>query len=154
VDSSYKTARLGTIRRPKPAQFLLHKGTVRTGMHGSQRPYGPPRIFDYGSLLEITAELHPVVGASGTDLSFSSPYPHGVAGGGGGYDPGLASGGVGGASASGGGSSGGGGGHGGGGGGGSLPFTGLAVGAVAAAGSALTAAGAALRRYVRRRSGD
>jgi alkaline phosphatase len=119
-------------------------------MHGSQRRYGPPRVYDYGSLTEITADLHPVVGAGASDLSFSSPYPHGVASGGGGYDPG-GGGGVGGASASGGGSSGGGGGHGGGGGGGSLPFTGLAVGAVAAAGSALTAAGAALRRFARRR---
>lgn len=47
---------------------------------------------------------------------------------------------------------GGGGSGGGGGGGGDLPFTGLEAGAVAAAGTGLTAAGAALRKVLRRRS--
>ncbi|MFL5779732.1 MAG: hypothetical protein ACJ760_00315 [Thermoleophilaceae bacterium] len=111
-----------------------------------RRQYQSPVVRDYGDLEGITASLHPLVGAGGADLSFSTPQP---------YDPG--SGGAGGAggvadSGGGGGSGGGsGGGAGGGGGGGNLPFTGLAVGAVAAVGSGLTAAGTALRGFVKRR---
>jgi hypothetical protein len=58
---------------------------------------------------------------------------------------------TGGGGGSGGGDGSGSGGGAGGGGGGELPFTGLAVGVLAAVGSGLTAAGEALRRRVRRR---
>jgi hypothetical protein len=118
-------------------------------MHGSRRQYESPLVRDYGDLRGITASLHPLVGAGGSDLAFSTPWPHDP-----GSGPQNASGGSGGvADSGGGGGSGGGGpsgGGGGGGGGGSLPFTGLVVGAVAAAGSGLTAAGTLLRRFVRR----
>ena len=125
-------------------------------MHGPQRRYWPPHVIDYGDLRTITASLHAPIAAGATDLSFSSPHAPGggYAGGGGAYDPSGS--GVGGAAASGGGGSGGGGSGGGAGGGhgGSLPFTGLAVGAVTAVGAGLTAAGGALRRLVRRRAGS
>lgn len=110
-------------------------------MQGVRRQYQSPVVRDYGDLEGITASLHPLVGAGGADLSFSTPQP---------YDPG--SGGAGGvADSGGGGGSGGGSGGGAGGGGNSLPFTGLAVGAIAAVGSGLTAAGTALRGFVKRR---
>ena len=119
-------------------------------MQGSHAQYHPPVIADYGTLTRMTASFHPFLAqVAGQDLSFSTPDPNtpihgGVQSGGqsgtGGSDP----------SGSGGGSGNGGGG---GGGGGHLPFTGLAVGAVAAVGSGLSAAGAALRRAVRERRG-
>jgi alkaline phosphatase len=117
-------------------------------MQGARRQYESPVVRDYGDLRGITASLHPLVGAGGTDLSFSTPSPHNPVGGG----PQNATGGTGGVADSGGGSSGGGssGGGSGGGGGGSLPFTGLIVGAIAAAGSGLTAAGALLSKLARR----
>jgi hypothetical protein len=132
--------------------------------------YAPPRVVDYGTLVEITAAVHLLMGATDiSDLSFSGPLIPGGGGetaggtssgsgggeygilngsGGGGSDPssGVGSGG-GGGGASGSGSGGGGGG----GGGGHLPFTGFAAGAAVAIGSGLTAAGAALRRAARRR---
>jgi hypothetical protein len=117
-------------------------------MQGSHLQYRPPSIRDYGTLARMTASFHPLLGqVTGQDLSFSDPNvpKHGVASGGG-------SGGGGGSDPTGSGSGAGGGG-GGAGGGKELPFTGLAVGAVAAAGSALTAAGGALRRAVRERRG-
>ena len=117
-------------------------------MHGLGRNYQPPEITDYGDLRAITATFDRVVGVAATDLSFSSPTPPygpgGTAAGGGGFDPGDSGGGTAGAG-------GGGAGSGGGGGGGNLPFTGLAIGAIAAVGSGLAAGGAALRRLVRRR---
>jgi hypothetical protein len=132
--------------------------------------YAPPRVVDYGTLVEITAAVHLLMGATDiSDLSFSGPLIPGAGGeaaggsgsgsggggeygtltssGSGGSDPssGVGSGGGGGASGSGSG------GGGGGGGGGHLPFTGFAAGAAVAIGSGLTAAGAALRRAARRR---
>ena len=113
-------------------------------MHRLGPNYRPPEITDYGDLRAITATFDRVVGVAATDLSFSSPTPPygpgGSAAGGGGFDPGDSGGGAAGA-----------GGGGAGGGGGSLPFTGLAVGAIAAVGSGLAAGGAALRRRLRRR---
>jgi hypothetical protein len=106
----------------------------------------------------MTAAFDPLAAARGADLGFSSPDQGGVGGefaGGGEYFGAGVGGAAGGGGGGGGGDSGGGGGggaSGGGGGGGELPFTGLAVGAVAAAGAALTAAGSGLRRLVRRRS--
>ena len=127
-------------------------------MHGLRPEYQRPRIADYGGLRRITAAFNPVLGHLGAhDLSFSTEATDPpLAGGATGQDPtsargevasGSAGGGTGGGAAGGG--AGGGGGHGGG--GGNLPFTGLALGAVAAVGSGLTAAGAALRRALRRR---
>ncbi len=117
-------------------------------MHPLDRTYRSPEITDYGDLREITATFDRVIGIAATDLSFSSPAPPygpgGTAAGGGGFDPGDSGGGA----AAGGGGGGTGGGAGGG--GGSLPFTGLAVGAIAAVGSGLAAGGAALRRRLRR----
>jgi hypothetical protein len=114
--------------------------------------YESPLVVDYGDLRDITVSFHPLVGAGSADLSFSVVAPT-HPGGGGDVDPGSVAsgsgGGVAGAAASGGGGKG----AGGGGGGGSLPFTGLAVGAVAAIGSGLTAAGTLLRRFTRRRTG-
>ncbi len=152
-------------------------------------------MTDYGDLREITASFRMLVGATSTDMSFSSPGAQqpgpGGTGGDGGPPPGEvqhavpdnvgnpgprgnagtdvpgtsadgdAPGGAespdgadspGAGSDAGGAGSGGGGSSGGGseGGGGSLPFTGLAAGAVAAVGSALAAAGTALRRRTRR----
>ena len=162
-------------------------------MQGSHSKYEPPLVLDYGSLVRITAMVHPLAVATG-DLSFSSPdqgpagatiVPGGggpaggdppdfvqvpVAGGGPGAtdagdtldtgtsggdpgDSGVGSGGGSGGAGGGSGAGGSGGGGSGGGGGDSLPFTGLAVGAVAAVGSALTAAGTALRRRLRARTG-
>lgn len=135
--------------------------------HGLLCGYAPPEVVDYGNLVEITAAAHLLMGAADmSDLSFSSPVTPGSGGepgsgalggdqgglvtlgetGGSGNAPGTASGGVaGGGVGSGGGASGGGGA-----GGGHLPFTGLAVGAVAAIGSGMAAGGAALRRASRR----
>jgi hypothetical protein len=94
----------------------------------------------------MTGAVHLLFGASpGLDLGFSSPHSGTGAGGVGGVS--AASGPT---AAGGGGGEPNGGGNGGGGGGG-LPFTGLAVGVLAAVGSALTAGGVALRRIVRRR---
>jgi hypothetical protein len=117
-------------------------------MHGLHPEYQPPHVSDYGDLRGITASYHPLVSSGGADLSFSPPGPHSTPGDGeiavlgrrssSGGDPS----GSGGSSPTG--SSGGG--------GGGLPFTGLAIGAVAAAGSGLTAAGALLRRVARRRA--
>jgi hypothetical protein len=130
--------------------------------------YAPPRVVDYGTLVEITAAVHLLMGATDiSDLSFSGPLIPGAGGeaaggtssGSGGGEYGILSGsgsggsdpssgvGSGGGGASGSGSGGGGGG----GGGGHLPFTGFAAGAAVAIGSGLTAAGAALRRAARRR---
>lgn len=122
-------------------------------MHGCQREYLPPGVEDYGDLRAMTGAIHLLIGAgSPPGLTFSSPDSNTGAGGGVGDVTGSSgpSGPVGTSSVAGGGPNGGGGG-GGKGGGGSLPFTGLEVGIVAAAGSALTAAGATLRRAVRRR---
>jgi hypothetical protein len=95
--------------------------------------------------------MHPLVGAGGTDLAFSTPSPHDPLGG---YQQDASgSGGVADSGGSGGSGGGGSGGGSGGGGGGSLPFTGLVVGVIAAAGSGLTAAGTLLRKLARR-SGD
>lgn len=132
-------------------------------MHGSQRPYQLPRVTDYGDLWTLTATAHPVLGvAASQDMSFSSA----TSGPGSGVLPLSASNGGAGSSGSGpagaaqgfsaggsgtGGAHGGGAGGGGHGNGGTLPFTGLAVGAVAAAGTGLAAAGSALRRITRRR---
>jgi hypothetical protein len=136
------------------------------GTQGLLGRYSAPRVADYGTLLEMTAAAHLLLGTTGVhDLSFSSPGTPGA----GGESPGVSNGSfgdqvdpgsagtltatAGGGSPAGGTSSGSSGGSSGGstGGGGSLPFTGLAVGAVTAAGSGLVAAGGALRRAVRSR---
>lgn len=114
-------------------------------MQGPHAQYLPPSIADYGTLTRMTASFHPLLGqVIGQDLAFSDPNvpQHGVSSGGG------SGGGGGGSDPTGSGS---GGGSGGGGGGKGLPFTGLAVGLVAAVGSGMTAAGGALRRAVRER---
>jgi hypothetical protein len=128
---------------------------------GSLSGYEAPQVVDYGTLVEMTASAHILLGQAGiSDMSFSSPQtPSGGGEPGGaegptalgstsltnGSDPGGSSGTSPGGSSgsSGGGSSGGGGGH--------LPFTGLAAGVVGVAGTVLTTSGAALRRAVRRR---
>jgi hypothetical protein len=138
------------------AQDRLQIPTVRVTMQGSHPNYRPPSIADYGTLAGMTASFHPLLGQAGAqDLSFSMALhdPDYSSGTGGVVDSG--GGGGGGGSDPTGGSGGGGGGAGGGGGGGGerLPFTGLAVGAMAAVGSGLTAAGTALRRAVRERRG-
>jgi hypothetical protein len=123
------------------------------GEQGLLSGYVAPAVFDYGRLVDMTAAVHPLMGAQVSDLSFSSPLsPGGIAEGG--SDPTGTAGTVAsnggnpsGGGTSGGGTSGGGGSHG----GGHLPFTGLAAGAVAGIGSALAAAGGALRRATRRR---
>jgi hypothetical protein len=89
------------------------------------------------------------VGSGDGGLGGGGGDPLGGDPGGGGGAPTGDGGGAGGGSGSG--SGGGGAGSGGGGGGGSLPFTGYAVAAVSAVGAGFTAAGAALRRAVRRR---
>lgn len=128
--------------------------------------YACPTIRDYGDLVQLTGDvgmLH--VGIGGpmiAQISGAASPAGGIAGSSAdGTNPGSAdsggsttnsAGGVLGTSGSGGGSNGGGsgGGGGGGGGGGNLPFTGLALGAIAAAGGGLSAAGVALRRRFRR----
>jgi hypothetical protein len=130
--------------------------------------YASPQIADYGDLREVTRSSHLMLGSaldpSGTasqDLSFSgavapSSAVLGSSDSGSGASPssGDDASGVAGTGASGGGGAGagggGGGGSGAGGGSGSLPFTGLAVGVVGAAGAAMAAGGAALRRLARR----
>lgn len=144
--------------------------------HGSLAGYAAPEVKDYGSLREMTAAAHLLMGAAPiSDLSFSSPMAPGGPGtvGGGSNPPGpgqvapttqgtigdVADGGGpngGGAPGSGtlgagGSSSGGSSGGGSSGGGGQLPFTGFAAGVAAAIGSAFTAGGALLRRASRRR---
>jgi alkaline phosphatase len=114
-------------------------------VHGSHTGYQPPSVADYGDLRGLTAAFHPLLGAGGSDLTFSDPEALG----GGGVSSGTHVGGGGGGAATGGG---GGSTGGGGGGGGQLPFTGLVVGVVAAVGSGLTAGGALLRRLVSRRA--
>jgi hypothetical protein len=156
-------------------------GTVPMIMeHGLLTGYASPEVTDYGSLVEITASVHLLMGAADmSDLSFSAAHTPG--GGGQGIDivnsggdkspvgagevvpGGGPSASAGNLSATGSGPAGGGGevavpgggsagGSGsGGGGGGQLPFTGFAAGAAAAVGSALAASGAALRRASRTR---
>lgn len=133
-------------------------------MHGSRRPYQQPRVADYGDLWALTATAHPVLGvAASQDMSFSSAragpgsgvLPLGASNGGvgrTGSDPGVGTQGFSASGAGGSGAHGGGAGGGGHGGGGTLPFTGLAVGAVAAAGTGLVAVGKTLRRITGRRS--
>jgi hypothetical protein len=132
--------------------------------HESPGRYATPQVVDYGTLVEITAAPHLLLGATGIhDLTFSSPNTPGS----GGELPGTSHGsvvdgvdspsggtlnatfdpGAGGTSGTGGtagGSSSGA--H------GQLPFTGVEAGAIAAVGSGLAAAGGALRRKVRRRT--
>jgi hypothetical protein len=132
--------------------------------HGSLGRYAAPQVVDYGTLVEITAFPHLLLGTAGvSDLTFSSPNTPG----GPGELPGATSGSIsdgvdpgtagtlattgtagGGTQSAGGGAPGGG--PSGGGGHGQLPFTGVAVGAIAAVGSGLAAAGGALRRRLRR----
>jgi hypothetical protein len=138
--------------------------------------YEPPSVVDYGTLVELTADVgmllpFGVAGLSGPlvpetpggpdgpgpDATGSLQVPEAGLGGVGESSPEV-QGGQGesapaGAEAQGGGGGGGGGGApvAAGGGGGSLPFTGLAAGALAAAGAGLTAAGAALRRAAQTR---
>jgi hypothetical protein len=130
--------------------------------HGLLRAYAPPRVSDYGDLVEITAAAHLLLGATDmSDLSFSAPLSPGASGEPGAGDNGVGevgsitqvAGGSGRTPGSGSGDPPGtGGGLGGGaGGGGKLPFTGLAAGAVAGLGAAMAAGGAALRRASRRR---
>ncbi|HKP91594.1 MAG TPA: hypothetical protein VJT75_16630 [Thermoleophilaceae bacterium] len=100
----------------------------------------------------MTRSFHPLLGqAVSQDLSFSMAIhdPDYIGGSGGEVESGGGGGSGGGSGGGAGGGSGGGGS--GGGGGGQLPFTGLAVGAMAAVGSGLTAAGTALRRALRER---
>jgi hypothetical protein len=146
-------------------------------MDGAGQGYAPPRVRDYGDLVALTSAdaslLH--VGIGGASVSqVSSPITPGGGGGGGSSNtspnssfgdtlPASGGGDNGGAGGSGGGGgtlgaaggggaggSGGGGSGGGGGGGSGLPFTGFAVGMVAAVGSGMTAAGVALRRRLSR----
>jgi hypothetical protein len=152
----------------KPARARQGAGTVRVAMsqHGLLGAYAPPRVSDYGDLVQITAAVHLLMGASDmSDLSFSAPLAPGASGepgagndgagevgtitqvvGGSDSSPGSGSGGLPGTGGGGVGSGGGGSGAGGG-----LPFTGLAAGAVAGVGAGMAAAGAALRRASRRR---
>jgi hypothetical protein len=118
-------------------------------------------ITDYGGLVQMTAVMHPLLGdAAAHDLSFSTPSTPGGAievlpasssspGSGETDTLGTATGSApGGATTGGGGATGGGGtgaGH-----GGSLPFTGFAPGILGVLGAGFTAAGAALRRALRR----
>jgi hypothetical protein len=133
--------------------------------------YRRPTLKDYGDFQQLTGALgtlHVGIGHSVT-MAASSPTSPGGAGavagtaqgtGAGGHLPASAegtSGAPGAPGASGGGVAGGNGvgpgggaGAGGGGGGGNLPFTGLAVGALAAVGGGLAAAGVAVRRLLRR----
>jgi hypothetical protein len=149
----------------------------------SQHRYEPPRVLDYGTLVELTADVGMLVPIGLVGLSAplvpDNPGPPGgpdaggssVPGGGGAQGsfqvpdagaigeaaPGQGSPGesVPAGTEAEGGSGGGGGGGGGpvetGGGAPSLPFTGFAAAGVAALGTALAGAGAALRRTVRRR---
>lgn len=124
--------------------------------------YSPPRVEDYGTLLELTAAVdvnvvglvgnvvmaamsNPMGGPHATDPTLQ-PGAGGVLGGTGGGGGGLTGGGGGGA---------GGGGFlahllGGGGGGGKLPFTGFPVVLLAAIGAMVASAGAALSALLRR----
>ena len=128
--------------------------------------YTRPTVQDYGDLLKLTGDLgmlHVGIGGPVFMAASATTSPGGsVAGGqlpasaqGTGSAPGDSGGGVAGgngAGPGGGGPGGGGSGGGGsgGGGGGNLPFTGLAVGAIAAVGGGLSAAGVAVRRWLRR----
>jgi hypothetical protein len=135
--------------------------------------YVRPTVEDYGDLLKLTGDLgmlHVGIGSptlmatssaaapggtlagatqAGTAQADGSQLPAAANGGagdtGGAGGPGGASGGVAGAGGAGSGSGGGGGG-----GGGDLPFTGLALGAIAAVGGGLSATGVAIRRWLRR----
>jgi hypothetical protein len=122
-------------------------------VHGSHE-YLSPRVTDYGNLWAITAVVHPLqFGGATPDLSFSSPSTRGIS-------PGFVSAATGSGGSGSGGTPGagaetglgGGGSDGGGSGSGELPFTGLAVGAVAAIGAGLAGAGGTMRRAVRRSS--
>jgi hypothetical protein len=143
--------------------------------------YEYPSVTDYGSLAELTATIHPLLHGSRTAYAagFSAPT---TPGGGGGNGPVVVSGppqtlpggtsgngpvvntggplgsvntnvgsGELGAGGSGGGTPSGGAGSGS---PGHLPFTGFAVGVVAAAGAAFTVAGGVMRRVLRRESVD
>ena len=134
--------------------------------------YEPPSLIDRGSLSELTKGLLPSAQVAGPMAALSAPMPvggnapnmesfpsgGGEAGGGSGSDGGGPGGDGGNAGAAGGAPGGGDGGADVAGAtaaqpapaGGSLPFTGLVVGAVGAAGAALTGAGVALRRALRR----
>jgi hypothetical protein len=139
---------------------------------GVRVAYTRPNVKDYGDLLKLTGDLgmlHVGIGGPVLMAVSTATSPGGAvagdsqAGSGqvpaagqtpasgqlpaadtGGANPGN---GVAGTGSSGGG---GGGSGGGGGGGGNLPFTGLALGAVAAVGGALSAAGVGIRRWLRR----
>jgi hypothetical protein len=130
----------------------------------AQAPYQPPTVTFHGRLEELTGSTSLMVGvrvvrfAAAFANSLHTPSPGGGVLSGGPvsstvpiHGPG---GGAGDVATTGGGGVGGGSAGGGGGGGGKLPFTGLAVIAVSGAGAALAAAGAALRRVVRRDAGD
>jgi hypothetical protein len=141
---------------------------------GARGAYSRPTVQDYGDLVELTGDLtmlHVGVGSPTLMAVSSATSPGGsvvgatqaspAAGGqlgtsatGTGTVPGSSGGGVAGTTVGGGGSGlgGSGGGGSGGGGGGDLPFTGLAVGAMAAVGGGLSAAGVAVRRWLRRES--
>lgn len=145
-------------------------------MHGPQSRYLPPGVSDYGTLTEITASAHPFFGAAAAnDLSFSSAGTASAPGGGAHFLPltagspaaatgaptagtgtptagtSPAAGGLAGVGASGGHGHGGGGSGGGAGGpGAALPFTGFAAGTAAALGGTMAAAGAGMRRVLRR----
>jgi hypothetical protein len=123
----------------------------------AQAPYRPPTVTFHGRVEELTGSTSLMVGvrvvrfAAAFATSLHTPVPAAgevLTGQGSGGVPTGAPGGSGGVNhvAQGGGAAGGSGG----GGGGKLPFTGLAVIAVSGAGAALAAAGAALRRFVRR----
>lgn len=128
-------------------------------------PYRQPTVTFHGRLEDLTGSTGLMVGArvvrfaASFATSLHAPVPASgevlTGQGSGGVSPGVPGGGGGGGGAgslpSGGGGAAGGGG---GGGGGKLPFTGLAVIAVSGAGAALAAAGATLRRFVRRGAAD
>jgi hypothetical protein len=125
--------------------------------------YSPPRITDYGTLVDLTADggamahvglriaavttpVTPGGGGGGleTDTPNNSVLGQGDSGGDGvGGDEGGGAGGTSGGGGGGGGS--------GGGGGGKLPFTGFAAGALGAVGAGLSAGGLALRERLRRK---
>ena len=120
-------------------------GGVENRETGGPPPGGPPP----GTSQQVLAGVDPQVTSGGPgapDVSDGADAPGGADSPDADTDPGTGGGGTGGGGTAGGGTSGGGGA----GDGGSLPFTGLAAGAIAAAGSALAAAGTALRRRTRR----
>src|SRR4051812_10021506 len=73
--------------RRAAARTAVHSTAI--AMQGPHPEYLPPRLVDYGTLVDMTASLHPLFGAAAPhDLSFSASNGGPLPGGGVGFMPG------------------------------------------------------------------